>query len=125
MKRELVVFLLGALIQAPPIIEDLGAAQSCCGETCQCCEQCDCRDHIADSGKKVSPTNTLTIYTREACPPCRAFKRDCAPALEAKGWHLEYVTRPTGMTPAFEYRGDSWTGYTGTDAFYTRLREAF
>lgn len=131
---------LVGLPQAPPVnpgldpvIKQTVTSAACCEGQCSCCQSCDCcspragetqtelsradeqRTHqeslqVPDERTEATPRNTLIVHTAPWCGPCRRWKRECLPALRAKGWHIEFRP-PDGPIPSFEYREHRWVGY--------------
>lgn len=94
---------------------------ACSCEDCQC-NPCKCNSQPAPQPEVVTAANTLTVYTSDTCPPCEAWKRDCAGALEAKGWNIKYAYDGGVPTPTFSYGDEAYIGYTNKGEFYTWLR---
>jgi len=74
-------------------------------------------------------TSEIVFTSQPNCAPCRAFERECVPALREAGWRMTKSSPDSRGTPSFDLRLDgntvaSKTGYRSRKSFFQWIRNA-
>ena len=77
--------------------------------------------------EKQDKTSEIIFTSQPSCGPCKAFERDCVPALRKAGWRMTKVGPDSRATPSFDMRLDgkivaSKTGYKNRKLFFQWIR---
>lgn len=81
-------------------LDDLPLTDGCCGDDCQCCDRCPCRDDGVKSEPKTEKQPAeIVCYTMDGCAPCKAWNAPGAEAdqLRAVGWTVRVVDHGRGQ----------------------------
>ena len=80
----------------------------------------------AEVEKKPEPS-TIIVHSESWCGPCQAFKRECVQPLRDAGWRVVFKSSEGKPVPRFvvviNAESRTWTGYSGKDSFYAKLRK--
>lgn len=77
--------------------------------------------------EKVDQTSEIIFTSQPSCGPCRAFERDCVPALRKAGWRMTKAGPDSRGTPSFDLRLGGKTvasssGYRNRKSFFKWVR---
>jgi len=52
--------------------------------------------------EKVDLTSEIVFTSQPSCGPCKAFERECVPALRKAGWRMTKASPDSRGTPSFD-----------------------
>jgi len=73
--------------------------------------------------EELDQTSEIIFTSQPSCGPCKAFERDCVPALRKAGWRMTKAGPDSRGTPSFDMRLGgkivaSKTGYRNRRSFF-------
>lgn len=77
--------------------------------------------------EEIDLTSEIIFTSQPSCGPCKAFERDCVPALRSAGWRMSKAGPDSRGTPSFDLCLDgkivaSKTGYRNRRSFFQWVR---
>jgi len=52
--------------------------------------------------EEIDLTSEIIFTSQPSCGPCKAFERDCVPALRSAGWRMTKASPDSRGTPSFD-----------------------